>query len=44
MFARCCEQKIVVMSESLSQLRFTLVCEQDKVIIDSKKKFFTYAA
>ena len=25
MFARCCEQKMVVMSESMSQLRFTLV-------------------
>ena len=24
-FARCCEQKIVFMSESMSQLRFTLV-------------------
>ena len=34
MYARCCEQKIVVLSKSMSQHR-----EQDKAIIDSKKKF-----
>ena len=38
MFARCCEQKIVVMSEGKSQLRSHL-CGQDKAIIRSKNVF-----
>ena len=30
MFARCCEQKILVMSESMSQLRYTLVWKRQR--------------
>ena len=44
MFERCCEETIVLMSESLSQRFVKHLCEQNKAIIDSKKKFFTYAA
>ena len=39
MFARCCEQKIAVMSESMSQLRFTRVWTIQP-IIDSKDNNF----